>query len=217
MNVGDSGCTNELDVFGPPGTAHILASMRSYMYRYVFIQSQIERSRQTFHRDSIKVRAMDIPILPTTPEPTAFYFDKNITAYSIPIFSTADPAPAPPEPYPQVLTPKGQKKRKRSPSPIYALKRPFDATDSKGRPVISDTMANVIRKPDFRPEDLRGKVASEWREIVIRTMFPSTNLTNVPSPVSAPPDTYIPMDKRQHTILFRPSFTNNLKVEGGRK
>ena len=38
MNAGDAGCTNELDIFGPPGTAHILASMRSYMYRYVFIQ-----------------------------------------------------------------------------------------------------------------------------------------------------------------------------------
>jgi hypothetical protein len=39
MNVGDSGCTDELDIFGPPGTAHILASMRSYIYRHVFIQS----------------------------------------------------------------------------------------------------------------------------------------------------------------------------------
>ena len=37
MNVGDSGSTNELDIFGPPGTAHILASMRTYIYRYIFI------------------------------------------------------------------------------------------------------------------------------------------------------------------------------------
>ena len=36
MNIGDAGITNELDIFGPPGTAHILASMRSFVYRYVF-------------------------------------------------------------------------------------------------------------------------------------------------------------------------------------
>ena len=38
MNAGDAGVTNELDIFGPPGTTHILASMRSFVYRYVFIQ-----------------------------------------------------------------------------------------------------------------------------------------------------------------------------------
>jgi len=38
MNVGDSGATNELDLFGPPGTAHILASMRTYIYRYVLFE-----------------------------------------------------------------------------------------------------------------------------------------------------------------------------------
>lgn len=158
---------------------------------------------------------MDIPILPTPPEPTPFFVDKNITAYLIPIFSTADPAPF--ELYPQMLTPIELKKRKRSPSPNYARKRPSDATDSKGRPVISDTMSSVIRKPDFRPEDLNGIVASEWRELVIRTMFPSTNLPDVPSAVPAPPTTYIPPERRQYKTLFRPSFTKDLKVEEGRK
>ena len=41
MNAGDTRCTNELDIFGPPGTTHILASMRSYIYRYVFIQVKL--------------------------------------------------------------------------------------------------------------------------------------------------------------------------------
>ena len=158
---------------------------------------------------------MDIPILPTPLEPTPFFADKNITAYMLPIFSTADPAP--PELYPQTLTPTELKKRKRSPSPNYARKRPSNATDSKGRPIISDTMASVIRKPGFRPEDLSGKVASEWRELVIRTMFPSTNLPDVPSAAPAPPDTFIPPEKRQHRMLFRPSFTKDLKAGEGRK
>ena len=215
MNAGDSGCTNELDIFGPPGTAHILATMRSYIYRYVFIQVKIERSRQIFHRDSIKIRAMDIPILPITSEPTPFFADKNITAYLIPIFSTTDPAP--PELYPQMPTLGELRKRKRSPSPNYARKRLSEATDSKGRPVISDSMSSVIRKFDFRPEDLSPKVAAEWRELVIRTMFPSTNLPNVPSAVPAPPDTYIEPERRQRTMLFRPSFTKDLKIGEGRK
>ena len=38
MNVGDSGSTNELDLFGPPGTTHILASMRTYVYRSVLVE-----------------------------------------------------------------------------------------------------------------------------------------------------------------------------------
>ena len=158
---------------------------------------------------------MDVPILPTPPEPTPFFVDKNISAYLIPIFSTADPAP--PELYPQMLTPIELKKRKRSPSPTYARKRPSDATDSKGRPIISDKMSTVIRQPGFRPEDLSGNVASEWRELVIRTMFPSTNLPDVPSAVSTPPDTFIPADRRQRKMLYRPSFTKNLKIGEGRK
>ena len=162
---------------------------------------------------------MDIPILPTPPEPAPFFVDKNINAYLIPIFSTADLAPQPePDPYQQWLD---NRKRKRSPSPSpspnYARKRPSNATDSKGRPVISDSMSSVIRKPDFRPEDLSGKVASEWRELVIRTMFPSTNSPDMPSAVSAPPNTFIPVEKRQRTTLFRPAFTKDLKIGEGRK
>ena len=158
---------------------------------------------------------MDVPILPTSPEPTPFFVDKNITAYLIPIFSTANPAP--PELYPQMPTPTELKKRKRSPSPSYARKRPSEATDSRGRPVISDEMSNVIRKPSFRPEDLSGEVASEWRELVIRTMFPNTNSPDVPSFVPAPPDTFISEGKRQRTVVFRPTFNKDLKPEEGRK
>ena len=208
MNAGDAGCTNELDIFGPPGTAHILGSMRSYLYRYVFIQ--LNRAlRINLHRDGIKIRAMDVPILPTPPEPTPFFVDKNITAYLIPIFSTADPAP--PELQPTPIDPK---KRKRSPSPNYAR---TEETDTKGRPVISDSMSNIMRKPLFRPEDLSGEFASEWRELVIRTMFPSTNLPDVPSTVSAPPEKFIPEDKKQRRMIFRPTFTKNLKIGEGSK
>ena len=156
---------------------------------------------------------MDIPILPTPAEPTPFFVDRNITAYSIPIFSSVDPAPQADD---QELTIK-IRKRKRSPSPNYALKRPSDATDSKGRPVLSDSMLSVIRTPDFRPENLSGKVASEWRELIIRTMFPNTNLPDAPIAAPAPPNTFIPKDKRQKNLLFRPAFSKDLKIEEGRK
>lgn len=164
---------------------------------------------------------MDIPILPTPPEPVPFFVDKNITAYVIPIFSTADSAPES-EPEPELelynqMTPTEIRKRKRSPSLNYGRERPSDATDSKGRPVLSDGMLSVIRKPDFRPENLRGGVASEWRELIIRTMFPSSNLPDAPYAGSAPPNTYVPKDKRQKKVLFRPAFNKNLKLEEGRK
>jgi ribonuclease Z len=154
---------------------------------------------------------MDLPT-----EPTPFFHDKNITAYSIPIFSTSNLSL--PEHYPQVVL----RKRKLSTSPVYAVtqpsyavNRPSEATDSKGRPVISDSMSNVIRTPNFHPEELSGQVASEWRELVIRTMFPHTNLPDVPSTVSLPPDPYIPDHKRRRTLLLRPVFNKNL--EEGRK
>ena len=92
MNAGDAGCTNELDIFGPPGTGRILESMQSFMYSYVFIQIKLT-ILTNFHRDAIKIRAMNLPILPSPPESTPFFVDKNVTAYLIPIFSTADPAP----------------------------------------------------------------------------------------------------------------------------
>lgn len=152
---------------------------------------------------------MDIPVLPAPSEPTPFFVDRNITAYVIPIFSSADPAP---EPDNQLLTPIEIRKRRRSPSPNYARKRPSDATDSKGRPVLSDSLSSTIRKPDFHPRNLSGDLASEWRELIIRTMFPSTNLSDVPSAGPPPPNTYVPRDKRQKKILFRPAFTKDLKI-----
>lgn len=157
---------------------------------------------------------MDIPIIPTLPEPAPFFVDRNITAYVIPIFSSANSVPELEE---QVLTPAETRKRRRSPSPNYARKRPSDATDSKGRPVLSDSMLSVIRTPDFRPENLNGRVASEWRELIIRTMFPSSNLPEAPSAPPAPPNTFIPKDKRQKKVLFRPAFTKDLKIGEGRK
>ena len=78
-------------------TAHILASIRSFMYSYVFIQINLSIEDKPY-KDAIKIRAMDVQILPTSPEPTPFSVDKNITAYLIPIFSTTDPAS--PEPHP---------------------------------------------------------------------------------------------------------------------
>lgn len=109
------------------------------------------------------------------------------------------------------------RKRKRSPSPNYASLRQSDVTDSKGRPIISDDMSIVIRSPNFRPENLSDQLASEWREIVIRTMFPNTNSLDTPSASPIAPYTFIPKDKRQKKILFRPTFTKDLKIGEGRK
>lgn len=163
---------------------------------------------------------MDIPILPTPREPAPFFVDRNITAYVIPIFSSADlvtELEPEPEPYNQSPTPTELRKRKRSPSVSYARRRPSDATDSKGRPVLSDTMLSVIRRPGFRPENLSGRVASEWLELIIRTMFPCSNLPDAPSARPAPPSTFVPKAKRQKKMLFRPAFTRDLKIGEGCK
>ena len=72
--------------------------MRSYIYRYVFIEVKVERCRPTFYRDSIKIRTLDIPILSTLP---------NLLL----ILSALEPDPEL-DPYQQSLD---LRKRKRSP------------------------------------------------------------------------------------------------------
>lgn len=81
-------------------------------------------------------------------------------------------------------------------------------------PVISDSLSNEedeVIKPDIRPENLSGELASTWRKFVIRTMFPRTNVPSEPLPA------YIPPDKVQHRLLYRPSFADDLKFLEGSK
>ncbi|KAF8166655.1 hypothetical protein K438DRAFT_1857115 [Mycena galopus ATCC 62051] len=97
---------NTLDVVGPPGIAHRIASMRSYIYRN---SMNVNVNEASLSRD-------------LTPSPSCTYQDKNIAVYTIPVvdssmelsaITTVEPSEAPSAEY---ITETGSTKRKREPS-----------------------------------------------------------------------------------------------------
>ncbi|KAJ6581024.1 hypothetical protein B0H19DRAFT_1251287 [Mycena capillaripes] len=103
-----------LDVVGPPGLTHLIASMRSYIYR-----------------DSISVNVKEVPLSSDlTLSPPCTYQDKNITVYSFPVSdcsmqlaatATIEPPQAPSAEH---VTATGSTKRKREQN--YSLKDLMD-------------------------------------------------------------------------------------------
>ncbi|KAF7370999.1 hypothetical protein MSAN_00734100 [Mycena sanguinolenta] len=104
---------NTLNVVGPPGLTHRIASMRSYIYR-----------------DSMNVNVKEVSLsIDLTPSPPCTYQDKNIAVYSFPvldssisasaIIESSDPSSA------EFVTETGSTKRKREPG--SALKELMEA------------------------------------------------------------------------------------------
>ncbi|KAJ7272678.1 hypothetical protein B0H12DRAFT_1043818 [Mycena haematopus] len=107
---------NTLDVVGPPGLTHRIASMRSYIYR-----------------DSMNVNVKEVSLsLDLTPSPPYTYQDKNIAVYSIPVLdsstgisaSAIEPSEATST---EFINETGSIKRKREPG--SALKELMEADD----------------------------------------------------------------------------------------
>ncbi|KAJ7102976.1 hypothetical protein C8R43DRAFT_230388 [Mycena crocata] len=63
---------NTLDVVGPPGLMHSIASMRTYIYRA-----------------SMRINVTEVPMLSDLASPRPTYRDKNITVYSIPVLDSS--------------------------------------------------------------------------------------------------------------------------------
>ncbi|KAJ7173690.1 hypothetical protein C8R46DRAFT_1083687 [Mycena filopes] len=106
---------NTLDVVGPPGITHSVASMRSYIYR-----------------NSMSVNVNEVSLSPdlTSPRPPCTYQDKNIAVYSFPVLdSSATPISVDSSEAQslEIVTETGSTKRKRE--PIEALKELMDSDD----------------------------------------------------------------------------------------
>ncbi|KAJ7035559.1 hypothetical protein C8F04DRAFT_1037200 [Mycena alexandri] len=105
---------NTLDVVGPPGVTHSIASMRSYIYR-----------------NSMSVNVNEVSLSPdlTSSAPPCTYQDKNITVYSFPV-SDSSSTPISVDPSAQstdITIEVGSTKRKRESS--EALKELMDSDD----------------------------------------------------------------------------------------
>lgn len=144
-------------------------------------------------RDSLKVRSSEISwISPPTPTPTPCYSDENLKVYAIPVL----PFPKPPTAISEDIAPEsssldsspseemetsteGTGKRKREPSPDSAHKKLNSGDTRPGKVQIYPPLFNEMDKPDFRPENLEGELADEYRQLVIQQMFPGTNINTL--------------------------------------
>ncbi|KAL7284142.1 hypothetical protein ACG7TL_001423 [Trametes sanguinea] len=156
----------KLDIVGPYGLMHYLATMRGFAYRATMVVNAREAP-------SAPVRALEHGAQP--PEPV--FKDDNLTVYGIPLYPTldgdqpventdADPASdAADRPL----------KRKREDSPQGSSKRrtpPLTDHTIESTSPVSRSLSTRARSPHFQPHALVGDDAQEWRKLMLQEMFP---------------------------------------------
>ncbi|KAM6497244.1 hypothetical protein JOM56_007717 [Amanita muscaria] len=147
MTLADGGISS-LDVVGPTGLLHQLASMRMYTYR-----------------DTLHIQPIEAPSIPlSSPEP--IYKDDNITVYGIPI------APSVLAQGDALGDSPLKQKRKRSPSPHRTLKRASIAKADSSLPTT--TLEQISSQLGFSPSSLSGDLAQEWKTSLVKVMFPAS-------------------------------------------
>ncbi|RDB18569.1 Ribonuclease Z, mitochondrial [Hypsizygus marmoreus] len=150
---------SKLNIVGPPGLLHYMASMRLYTFR-----------------DSLLINPIESSWTPSSvPSPEPLYKDANITVYGIPILPIPEPAQNPStfltDTSSTDTTAEAGMKRKRDPSPDLPEKRQSLMTDEpESAPEAS------LDPAKFSPETLEGDAAQEWRRLMIKTMFPGSNM-----------------------------------------
>ena len=101
--------------------------------------------------------------------PRPIYKDENVTIYALTISSSPDSEMA-------AIATDGPVTSDPS-APDIPSKRKREATpDSPRKRSSNQTLKQVMEDPDFLPEDLTDERAHEWREHVIKTMFPDTKI-----------------------------------------
>lgn len=113
------------------------------------------------------VEASSSPTTASSPQPV--YKDENVAVYALTISSAPDSAMA-------AVATDGAATSDLS-APDLPSKRKREATpDSPRKRSSNQTLKELMEDPDFLPEDLTNERAHEWREHVIKTMFPDTKI-----------------------------------------
>lgn len=165
-----------MDIVGPYGLMHYLATMRGYTYRCVCLCFyRIRRGSIEVNSSMMTVKAVEAPTTPvqeleqhglTTPPPV--FQDENITVYSVPLYPSVDTAPST-EPSERPL------KRKRSLSPPTSSKRtspPVGDSVVESTSPVPATIYERAKSDEFSPSSLTGPEAQEWRKLMVQEMFP---------------------------------------------
>ncbi|KAF8639102.1 hypothetical protein AX17_001745 [Amanita inopinata Kibby_2008] len=155
MTFADGGI-NLLDLVGPVGFRHQLASMRMYTFR-----------------DTLSVQVTEA-VSDTIPSQVPIFKDENVTIYGIPItppLSSQDDSLS--QTHESACSEKTSLKRKRSQSPEHSSKRTAVSAFEDSLP-SDDTLEQAMSRPRFSPTLLSGKLAQDWRNSMARIMFPGT-------------------------------------------
>ncbi|KAH9852566.1 hypothetical protein C2E23DRAFT_826150 [Lenzites betulinus] len=173
----------KLEIFGPYGLMHYLATMRGYTYR-----------------TTMAVQAIEAPSAPVTlsqtdaSPPSPLFQDENITVYAIPLYPSDTPSSDELELMDTPSAPAGDSrplKRKRSAEVLSAPPRqksppvPETTTALASTSPVSGTVFTRALLPGFQPKGLRGMEAQEWRKLMLQEMFPMP----MPAPSAPVPST----------------------------
>ena len=139
------------------------------------------------------MKLKDIPwSTPTGPIPLPCFSDTNITVYAIPTLpSLSGPLSfAPSSNISSVSTTSTEpssmhrastsspelspEKRKREPSPAFPRKRLNSGSLAPGRMILSEDLLSEVAKKDFDPLTLSGPIVDEYRDMIVKAMFPNT-------------------------------------------
>jgi len=136
------------------------------------------------HRDSLQIKTTEIPwTTQASLLPLPCYSDNNINVYAIPVlpFEPSDPAPEPAVSGLEMATQRQDlpEKRKRDSSPDSPRKRLNQGGNTSDESSFSKEVLAEVTSTGFDPTNLTGSLADEYRQMVVKAMFPYTN----PSPV----------------------------------
>lgn len=188
---------NKIQVVGPVGTDHYLASCRYFTRRcaspfdYIIFYSRSGLISLALFSDKLSLKVSSIEpatasSTPSTPSlPTPIYADMNVNVYAF--ASTSSSASA-------SIAPTSSLKRKRSSSPSSPI-RPHPPPPSTSP--VANRLSPGPRSPSpsrldssspsFQPSGLSGAAATAWRSAVLRDMFrgsafdPPNSSTSTPS------------------------------------
>lgn len=181
-----------MQVFGPPGLKHFLASMRMYMYRCVqFVLPFTQNINVYLYRDNLPVVSNEVPFGEFHPNhaPNPIFKDSNITVYAIPIYPSGSGAVS--SSHFNTNASESSLKRKRSLDSVETplLKKqtidgsiisgetdaPMSAVDHSSS---STSLTSLFSSPSFSPHtfspnNLTPSQAEEWRDVMVNIMFPA--------------------------------------------
>ncbi|KDE03913.1 hypothetical protein MVLG_05605 [Microbotryum lychnidis-dioicae p1A1 Lamole] len=177
---------HEIQIVGPPGIDHLLASYRFFTRR---------------EKLSLKVSAIHAPS--STVPPLLVFKDSNMTVFAVPLTPKFTSAPS--------TRTLASTKRQRSPSssPPQRPKSPpalaSSCTEEDSSTSTSTALSFDPAVPSFNPAHLCGEAASQWRTLVLNDMFRGRKFIPEATPTQPSLPTHLKVGSSRQTPAYLPS------------